>query len=78
MGGISELSGGIAQGDGSSVGNAGPATSGGTGGNVFNVASGGGSGFNPFANKSIVGSPGMLLAGGGLLLAAYVFLKRKK
>jgi len=78
MGGLSELSGGVGAGDGSSVGNAGPATSGGTGGNVFNLASGGGSGFNPFANQSGLSSPLMLVVAGGVMVIGALLLKRKK
>lgn len=77
MGGLSELSGGVGAGDGSSVGNAGPATSGGTGGNVFNLASGGGSGFNPFSSPGI-SSPHMLIMAGGVLVIGALLLKRKK
>jgi hypothetical protein len=79
MGGLSELAGGVGAGQGSSVGNAGPATSGETGGNVFHIASGGGSDFNPFGSSSSgISQSHMLAMAGGALLIGFLLIRKNK
>lgn len=84
MGGLSKLSGGVAQGQGSSVGNAGPSESGSSGENVFNIASGGNAGFNPFASTLQNSQPGQIggvhvsLMVAGVAMIGYLLVTRKK